>query len=267
VAEPPEPAEPPGQEASAEPAPEVVVASRPAEFQREPGEYSDVDEALLQQREMAVVDLEVTLARRLKRALQDEQNEVLDRLRNLKGRPAASALLPAPDVQVSRYAEAARPLLEQAAAAGSLFAVDTLGLGPEGLAAPVRIADLVTDSGRGVVGPLRRRLEAAIEEGRGDDPAPLVEALGAAYREWKTQRIERLAGDVLYAAFSRGTWETAPPGTPLRWVVEDIDGPCPDCDDDALAGELPKGESFPTGQHHPPAHSGCRCLLVAVPGT
>lgn len=48
----------------------------------------------------------------------------------------------------------------------------------------------------------------------------------------------------------------------MRWIVEDTDGPCPDCDDDALAGELPKGEAFPTGQHHPPAHSGCRCLLV-----
>ena len=48
----------------------------------------------------------------------------------------------------------------------------------------------------------------------------------------------------------------------MRWVVDDVDGPCPDCDDDALAGLLPKGEEFPTGQTYPPAHSGCRCLLV-----
>jgi len=45
-------------------------------------------------------------------------------------------------------------------------------------------------------------------------------------------------------------------------VAEDVDGPCPDCDDNTLAGELPKGEEFPTGQLHPPAHAGCRCLLV-----
>ncbi|MEA2247481.1 MAG: hypothetical protein QOH46_2010, partial [Solirubrobacteraceae bacterium] len=26
----------------------------------------------------------------------------------------------------------------------------------------------------------------------------------------------------------------------------------------------PKGEPFPTGQLHPPAHLGCRCLLVPI---
>ncbi len=90
----------------------------------------------------------------------------------------------------------------------------------------------------------------------------LVESLGAAYREWKSQRIERIAGDALSGAFSRGTWHAMPEGASMRWIVEDVDGPCPDCDDDALAGVLPRGEVFPTGQHYPPAHSGCRCLLV-----
>ena len=55
-----------------------------------------------------------------------------------------------------------------------------------------------------------------------------------------------------------------PTGGPLRWVVQDTGGPCPDCDDDVLAGSLPKGEPFPTGQPYPPAHPGCRCLLVPV---
>jgi hypothetical protein len=46
--------------------------------------------------------------------------------------------------------------------------------------------------------------------------------------------------------------------------VHDLGGPCPDCDDNALAGPTPRGEVFPTGQPHPPAHAGCRCLLVPV---
>jgi hypothetical protein len=29
-----------------------------------------------------------------------------------------------------------------------------------------------------------------------------------------------------------------------------------------LAGPTPKGQAYPTGQLHPPAHHGCRCLLV-----
>ncbi|MBO0729761.1 MAG: hypothetical protein J2P57_10915, partial [Acidimicrobiaceae bacterium] len=104
---------------------------------------------------------------------------------------------------------------------------------------------------------------AAIDSA-GDDQATLVDAIGAAYREWKSQRIERSVGDVIAAAFSRGSWSTVPDGSRLRWVAEDIEGPCPDCDDDNLAGALLKGEAWPTGQMHPPAHSGCRCLLVPV---
>jgi DivIVA domain-containing protein len=222
----------------------------------------DADEALLQARERAIVDLETTLTRRLKRALQDEQNDVLDRLRNLKGEPTVATLLPSDADQAARYAVAAGPLLAEAAAAGAVFAGEALGAaGPDG-SIEVAVADLGEECGSVIVSALRRRLEQAIEIGAADDQAVLVESLGAAYREWKTQRIERLAGDLLAAAFSRGTWQAAPEGAHLRWVVEDPDGPCPDCDDDALAGDIPKGEPFPTGQHHPPAHSGCRCLLV-----
>jgi hypothetical protein len=51
----------------------------------------------------------------------------------------------------------------------------------------------------------------------------------------------------------------------VRWVVDDIDGPCPDCDDNALAGPTPLGQPFPTGQVAPPAHPGCRCVLAPSP--
>jgi hypothetical protein len=120
---------------------------------------------------------------------------------------------------------------------------------------------------------LRRRLDdvcaaspalPGVSSGDDEDRAMVMSSIGSAYREWKSQRIERIAGDALAAAFSRGTWHATPDGTMMRWIVEDTDGPCPDCDDDALAGELRKGEPFPTGQLHPPAHTGCRCLLVPL---
>jgi hypothetical protein len=31
-----------------------------------------------------------------------------------------------------------------------------------------------------------------------------------------------------------------------------------------LAGPVPRGEAFPTGHPHPPAHAGCRCLLAPM---
>jgi len=64
-------------------------------------------------------------------------------------------------------------------------------------------------------------------------------------------------------AFVRGAVAAAPDGISLRWIVDD-EVPCPDCDDNALAGPTPKGQKFPTGQLHPPAHQGCRCVLVAM---
>ena len=237
----------------------------PEAAQAEPEEpasrpVTDDDEALMQKREAAVVDLEVALTRKLKRALQDEQNDLLDRLRGIRGEPTAERVLPDNDAQISRYASAAAPLIEDAAKAGMAFASETLGAAsPEG---EVPVADLATDAGRSIAEALRRRLEQAVHAHAGEDQNVLIESVGSAYREWKSQRIERISGDVLAAAFSRGTWHATPEGAPVRWVVEDVDGPCPDCDDDALAGQLPKGEAFPTGQVHPPAHSGCRCLLV-----
>jgi hypothetical protein len=255
------------------PEPAATAGANPAEEgqhdqEEEEGETprSDDDEALLQQREAAITDVEGSLTRKLKRTLQDEQNDLLDRLRGLRGEPSADRLLPNLAEHVARYADAAQPLVEQAAAAGVTFANRALDRTNRSAAHPPPVSDLAQDAATTIVESLRRRLEHALSVSAGDEQAVLVEALGAGYREWKSERIERVAGDVLAAAFSRGTWHEAPDGTLLRWIVDDTDGPCPDCDDDVLAGNLPKGEAFPTGQLYPPAHPGCRCLLVPVKG-
>jgi hypothetical protein len=241
-------------------------AKNPAESRPEEGTRSDADETLLQRREAAVADLEVALARKLKRTLQDEQNDLLDRLRGLRAEPTVARLVPDIDEHIARYASASQPQVDAAAAAGVKFAVELLHRKGRAHASAPSVADLARESANTIVESLRRRLEHAISASAGDEQSVLVEALGGAYREWKSDRIERVVGDVLAAAFSRGTWHEAPDGTQLRWIVEDSDGPCPDCDDDALAGTLPKGEAFPTGQRYPPAHAGCRCLLVPIQG-
>ena len=103
-----------------------------------------------------------------------------------------------------------------------------------------------------------RSLAAA---GEGAEESDAADSLGAAYRQWKTERIEQIARHHLAAAFNQGILAGAPDGSSLRWVFGDA-GPCPDCDDNALAGPTQKGESYPTGQPHPPAHAGCGCLLT-----
>jgi len=69
-----------------------------------------------------------------------------------------------------------------------------------------------------------------------------------------------VVGDTLAAAWALGVYDGVPEDTMLRWVPT-VEGNCPDCDDNALEPTR-RSQMFPTGQPHPPAHPGCRCLLV-----
>ena len=66
------------------------------------------------------------------------------------------------------------------------------------------LVGIAHDLAEAVVGPLRRRL--ADGDGLAEaDESVVAEHVGSAFREWKGERIERLAGDHVVAAFSAGT--------------------------------------------------------------
>jgi hypothetical protein len=115
-----------------------------------------------------------------------------------------------------------------------------------------------------IVVPLRERLERAISEAD-DDNSELSTMVRGIYREWKTQRIDEHLDDIARAAFGRGALSAVAPGTPLCWMVDPHGPPCPDAEDNALAGEVPAGQQFPTGHDSAPAHEGCRCMLALAP--
>jgi DivIVA domain-containing protein len=261
LAEPPDapPVEPPPAPAAADaPARESVGA---------PGAVAD--ESALFRRDELLDPLDADLTRQLKRVLQDEQNEVLDRLRRQR-RPQPGTVLPDAKIQLDRYQAVAHPVLAEAARRGFESVSGAVGAQEPSPAVVERwAAELAAD----LVNPLRERLERALQESdpgatdaEGDDAEPvptqpLAERLSAGYRQWKIDHVEPAVRHHVVAAFSRGAYAATPDRAGLRWVVDD-DGPCPDCDDNALAGALPKGQAFPTGQPHPPAHVGCRCVLV-----
>ncbi|MGH9105739.1 MAG: DivIVA domain-containing protein [Acidimicrobiales bacterium] len=222
----------------------------------------ELENDLLGRRDGVTARLESSLARKLKRALQDEQNSLLDRLRSAKGTVMSADVLPSAEEQPDRFVDAGRPSLEEAASAGSQLVENLYGSASGSVQVQGEVVDdLAEELGRAIADPLRERLEAAFRSS-GEDPADLAEALGSAYREWKTQRIEAAAGDQVAAAFARGAYTALPEAAFLRWVVAPQEGPCPDCEDNALAGHQRKGQAWPTGQVHPPAHPGCRCLLA-----
>ena len=71
-----------------------------------------------------------------------------------------------------------------------------------------------------------------------------------------------MAADALLASFARGMYDAAPKGSSLQWRIDPVQGPCPDAQDNALAGSVVKGDEFPTGDVCPQAHPGCRCVVV-----
>lgn len=236
--------------------------------QEEEAPDPDADESILYRRDELLDPIDADLVRQLKRVLQDEQNEVLDRLRRQR-QPVTDDTLPAFVSQTERYQVVAAPLLRAAAHRGAGFIAAATDE-PVELAEPSeRSADeWAADLAVEIVIPLRERLEAALNEaadspGDGETDASIADQLSASYRQWKVQQIEQVARHHATAAFVRGAFAAAPEGIGLRWVVDD-EVPCPDCDDNALAGPTPKGQKFPTGQLHPPAHQGCRCVLVAT---
>lgn len=232
------------------------AADAPAEAADASGDAAtgedDTPDPLLARRDELLGPAAASLARRLKRAIADDQNDVLDRLRALG--TFGPQVLASEDEQQTRYREASGGQLLEAARAGAVFGGGSPDDAPS-------VEDLSSELAASIVAPLRRRLleEPAPLE---DDESAMVEHIGSAYREWKGQRVERVARDHAHAAFSRAALAVTPEGRDLRWLVDDDGGQCPDCDDNALAGALPRGEAFPTGHVHPPAHPGCRCLLV-----
>ena len=201
------------------------------------------------------------MTRRLKRVLQDEHNDLLDRLRNVEGAPTLADVLAPAEAQAERYLAAARPFMVEAAVAGARFvkgseAEDSAGGDAEMISTVADAA--VRDAVVAIVEPLRNRIEAVLEERGRDANDVLVDALASVYRQTRSHRVEPLVADFLSAAHAMAIWHAAPDGAALRWIAEDAGGPCPDCDDNALAGPVRKGEPFPTGQLYP------RPIAVAV---
>jgi cell division septum initiation protein DivIVA len=212
------------------------------------------DAAPFAARHDAVEPVEKELGRRLKRALADEQNEVLDLLRRAKPK-GVDDLLPDPDEHAARWAEVVAPVLTDAAGAGASWA--------GGSASSTK--SLADELARHLTAPLRERIERSFSaaDGNLDDVADRVRAL---YREWKGKRLTEATQHFAGAAYAQGVFDGIESGARVRWVVDPEAGPCPDCDDNVLAGAIPKGEDFPTGSPSAPAHPGCHCLvLVATP--
>ncbi len=194
----------------------------------------DPEVVVLRERDAVLAAVERELGRRLKRVLADEQNEVFDLLR--RGRSVTFAdVVPAGDEHADRFAIAATPDLEAAAAHGASRVGGDLA---------VSCDDLAGSLGRSLVDPLRHRIERSFDDCDGD-MEEVTERLRALYREWKGQHIGAAVRHYTAAAYAWGAYDAAPEGAKLRWLVDRTGESCPDADDNALAGPVAKGTPVP----------------------
>jgi hypothetical protein len=243
-------------EASAEVADEEIIEELVDEVADEVAEDTPFD-----QRDADLTPLIVASAKKLKRVLADEQNEVLDRLRRPEPVRSLSDLLPAPAEHLDRYRVVIVDDLLAAANAGASLVtpgrVARINKSDAGVA--LAAGEAVLDEW--LILPLRERLERCVNDGDGDNPG-ITKRVRAVYREWKTQHIDEQLDDVIRAAHGNGAYAALETGTAVDWVSDRSHAVCADCDDNTLGGAVAAGEPFPTGHRFPPAHLGCRCLLL-----
>ena len=219
---------------------------------------------VLETRATALVPLEASVSKRLKRVLQDEQSEALDQLRRRKSTPPADELFGTAAAYSARYQDAVRDDLQQAARAGatSISEISAPELA-DIVAAEDVIGHALAEVDKEMIQPLRSHLERSLQSA-GDDADEAAAQLRAVYREWKVQRIESLVGHLVLTAHGRGAFAALMPGTPVCWIVDEGARPCAEGDDNALAGAVPAGDEFPTGHRSVPAYAGCRCAIAPV---
>ncbi len=241
---------------------EVESESEP-EDDGEPGVEPTADDVVRAGRAEVLEPLLSELVRLAKRLLQDEQNLLLDAARRARARVEPDRLLPDAVEHRDTWVELLTPAVDAAYSGGRA----AVGRSRQASDPSERVRN---DLAAALIAPLRERLSATlasvIAEGPYESSAELhrelASAVSARYREWRTTDLELRLGDALAAAYARGSFDGSPSGAHLRWIV-DAGQRCPDCEDNSLEPTV-KGQSFPTGQPHPPAHPGCRCLLVVV---
>lgn len=205
--------------------------------------------AILQRRDELAGGARDGLIRKAKRALQDDQNAALERVRGVAG-DAVTTRLESERDQRDRYALVSVEPLREAANAGRAFAASEGGVvGPE--LADDTVAELAEDLSATLVTALRKRMA-------NDQRTDATDRVTAAYREWRGARIERLCSDLALRAFHAGV-AAASSGRRVRFVVAPTEPPCEQC---TGVGASTGAGASPDTVRLPPLHAGCRCTVL-----
>lgn len=221
-----------------------------------------VDPARFEERNEELSPVVVAMARKLKRVLADEQNTVLGHVRAKKTSLDMDAVLGTEAEHSARYAAA---VVEDSMAAASAGAksVKASGGSSRRVTQKAIASHAVSAITAGLVAGFREDARIAIGEAEGDRDV-LLGLIRDVYRSWKTERIDSHVDDIACSSYSHGAYLALEPGSRITWMAEPDTNCCSECEDNSLGGSVVRGDDFPTGHSHPPAHAGCRCLVCPV---
>ena len=221
-----------------------------------------VDPARFEERNEELSPVVVAMARKLKRVLADEQNTVLGHVRAKRASLDIDAVLGTEAEHSARYAEAVAEDSMAAASAGAK-SVKAAGGSSRRVTQKAIAAHAVSAITAGLVAGFREDARIAIGEAEGDREV-LLGLIRDVYRSWKTERIDSHVDDIACSSYSHGAYLALEPGSKITWMAEPDTNCCSECEDNSLGGSVVRGDDFPTGHSHPPAHAGCRCLVAPV---
>ena len=221
-----------------------------------------VDLARFEERNEVLSPVVVAMARKLKRVLADEQNTVLGHVRAKRSSLDIDAVLGTEAEHSARYASAVAEDSMAAASAGAK-SVKAAGGSSRRVTQKAITAHAVSAITAGLVAGFREDARIAIGEAEGDREV-LLGLIRDVYRSWKTERIDSHVDDIACSSYSHGAYLALEPGSKITWMAEPDTNCCSECEDNSLGGSVVRGDDFPTGHSHPPAHAGCRCLVAPV---
>ena len=241
----------------------IVEEEKPSKKKSKPQqEIIAADPARFAERDEALSGLVVTMARKLKRVLADEQNNVLEHLRGKRSSLEMDAILGTVEEHSFRYATAIADDTMAAAGAGAK-SVKSSGGSSRRVTQKAISAHITASVTAGLVAGFREDARIAIGEAEGDREI-LASLMRDVYRKWKSDLIDQHVDDLACTSYSKGGFLALEPNSRVSWMVDPNAECCSECEDNSLAGAVAKGAEFPTGHAMPPAHPGCRCLVCPV---
>ena len=194
----------------------------------------------------------------LKRALADEQNEALDRLRRATSVPTVAELVGSPAEQAARYAGAAEAALRAALIAGASSAGYDETAATAELDATGAVAEVLEVMQAELVSPLRERIERAVARRLGRQRRAGRRCCGRPTASGRCSAWTPVADHLTLVAHGRGTLLGVPAGTPVRWLVD------PSAPRAPTPTTTPWPAPFPAARPFPPATRTRRLIRAAA---